>query len=94
VERPPKGESLKDAFGRIMPYVRTEIFTCVRSGEQVLLVAHGNTLRAIIKDIEGISDEDIADVDLPDAVPLVYRHTVRKKWEHIGGAYQHGRPLR
>jgi len=91
--RPPKGESLKDAFDRIMPFVRENVFLPVMRGDHALLVAHGNTLRAIIKDLEGISDEDIADVDLPEARPLVYRFT-RKRWEHIAGTYDHGRPLR
>lgn len=93
VDRPPKGESLKDAFERIVPYVAKSIFPRVKRGEHVLLVAHGNTLRAIIKAIEDISDEDIADVDLPEAQPIVYRYT-QKKWEHIGGMFRRGRPLR
>ncbi len=93
IGRPPKGESLKDVFERTMPYVRKQILSKVKSGQQVLLVAHGNILRAIIKELENISDADIANVDLPQALPLVYRYA-RNTWTHTGGEYQFGRPLR
>ncbi len=92
-DRPPQGESLKDTFRRVMPFVKKKILMKAEAGASVLLVAHGNTLRAIIKSLEGISDANIADVDLPEALPLVYRYE-RKKWKHVSGEYQHGRPLR
>lgn len=93
-DKPPKGESLQQAFHRIMPYFTHEIFPHVANGEQVLLVAHGNTLRAIIKHIERISDHEIADIDLPEAKPIVYHYTRTKGWKWKSGSYTHDRPLR
>ena len=65
----------------------------VKRSETVLLVAHGNTFRAIIKAIEGISDDEITDIDLPQARPLVYRCR-EGKFTRILGEYRIGRPLR
>ena len=92
--RPPGGgESLEDTFNRVVPYVRKTIFPRVRRGEQVLVVAHGNTLRAVVKYLEKISDADIALLDLPEAQPLVYKF-VKGAWKRIAGSYQFDRPLR
>lgn len=91
--RPPKGESLKDAFDRVVPYFKKDIFPHIRKGEQVIISAHGNTLRAIIKHIEGISDEAISDIDLPQAKPIVYRFS-KKGWKRVFGELKAGRPLR
>jgi len=92
-ERPPKGESLQQAFERIIPYFRHRIFPRVKRGCRVLLVAHGNTLRALIKHIERLSSEEIVDVDLPEARPIVYRYA-RSSWKRLEGGYRYGRPLR
>lgn len=91
--RPPKGESLKDVHDRIIPFFKNEILPrCIR-GEKVLLTAHGNTLRAVIKHIESIDNKKISFVDLPNAHPLVYR--LRKgRFERIEGEYRFNRPLR
>jgi 2,3-bisphosphoglycerate-dependent phosphoglycerate mutase len=92
--RPPGGgECLEDTLKRAQPFLVKQILPRVRKGEDVLLVGHGNTLRTAIKYLEGISDEDIAFVDLPKAHPLVYTFT-RGKWKRTSGEFTFDRPLR
>ncbi len=91
--RPPGGESLKDAFRRTLPFLSREILPKVRRGETILVVGHGNTLRAVIKHLEGISDEDISRVDLPEARPLAYAYRAGA-FVRIAGHYRLDRPLR
>lgn len=92
-DRPPRGETLEEAHARIHPFLMKNILPRVRRGETVLVTAHGNTLRAAIKHLEGISEEKIAFIDLPQAAPLVYEfsggHFVRTE-----GQYRFDRPLR
>lgn len=92
-ERPPRGESLKDAHARIHPYLVKNILTRVRKGEDVLMTAHGNTLRAAIKHLEALSSETIAFIDLPQGMPLIYEYR-RGKYKRVAGEYQMNRPLR
>lgn len=92
-DRPPGGESLEEAHARVHPYLVRNILPRVRRGEDVLIAAHGNTLRAAIKHLEGISDEEIAFVDLPVARPLVYRYR-QERFVRIEGEYRLDRPLR
>ncbi len=68
----PAAESLKDTIDRFLPYAQENIGTAVRAGRRVLIAAHGNTLRALIKYAEKLSDEQIASVNVPTGVPLVY----------------------
>lgn len=68
----PKAESLKDTIQRALPYFQEVIEPELRSGKNVLVAAHGNSLRAIIKHIESISDEDIMNLELATGVPVVY----------------------
>jgi 2,3-bisphosphoglycerate-dependent phosphoglycerate mutase len=68
----PATECLKDTIARFLPYAQENIGPAIRSGKKVLLVAHGNTLRGLIKYAEKISDKDIADLNIPTAIPLVY----------------------
>jgi 2,3-bisphosphoglycerate-dependent phosphoglycerate mutase len=68
----PSTECLKDTVDRFLPYAQENIGPAVRAGKRVLLVAHGNTLRGLIKYAERISDEDIADLNIPTAMPVVY----------------------
>jgi 2,3-bisphosphoglycerate-dependent phosphoglycerate mutase len=68
----PVTECLKDTIERFLPYAQENIGPAVRSGKRVLLVAHGNTLRGLIKYVEKISDKDIADLNIPTAIPMVY----------------------
>lgn len=71
----PSTESLKDTVARVIPFWEKAIAPQVRAGKSVLIAAHGNSLRALIKYLEGISDEEIADLNLPTAVPIVYELT-------------------
>ena len=68
----PKSECLKDVVDRMIPYLIGEIADDMRSGKTVLVTAHGNSIRAIVKHIDCISDEDIAAVNIPTGIPLLY----------------------
>ena len=70
--RPPEGESLKDVYERAMPYFTERILPEVLKDQNVLVVAHGNTLRAIIKDLDGISDDKISELEISPAVSFIY----------------------
>jgi 2,3-bisphosphoglycerate-dependent phosphoglycerate mutase len=69
----PRGESLKDVLARVMPYWEGRIVPLLREGKQAIVVAHGNSLRALMKHLENISNEAIVDVNLPTGVPRLYR---------------------
>lgn len=69
---PPEGESLEDVYDRAIPFYKKFIENDLKSGNNVLLVASHNSLRAIVKYIEGVSDEDIADVELPFGALIEY----------------------
>jgi len=68
----PATESLKDTVARFLPYWNNTIAPAIRQGQRVLIVAHGNSLRALVKHLDGISDEDIAGLNIPTGIPLVY----------------------
>ncbi|HET6256010.1 MAG TPA: 2,3-bisphosphoglycerate-dependent phosphoglycerate mutase [Puia sp.] len=70
--RPPGGESLADTAARVLPYYHREIGPSLRKRKDVLIVAHGNSLRALMMHLEGISEEGIAGVDLPTGMPRKY----------------------
>jgi 2,3-bisphosphoglycerate-dependent phosphoglycerate mutase len=70
---PPGGESLKDTCERTIPYYERYIHPELQQGKNVLVVAHGNSLRSITKYVENISDEEIPNVEIPTGVPIVYR---------------------
>lgn len=67
----PATESLKDTVARVVPFWNTEIRPRVLSGERVLIAAHGNSLRALVKSLKGISDADIMELNIPTGQPLV-----------------------
>lgn len=71
-DAPPKGESLEEAYERVLPYYNERIERALKEEKNVLLVGHGNTLRAIIKHLEHISDEEIPFLDLPEGTPIFY----------------------
>lgn len=71
-EEVPVTESLKDVIARVMPYWKENIETELKAGKTVFVAAHGNSIRAIVKDIEGITDEVIPGLEIPTATPLVY----------------------
>jgi 2,3-bisphosphoglycerate-dependent phosphoglycerate mutase len=68
----PRTESLKDTVARFLPYWHGEIAPEVRTGRRVLIAAHGNSLRALVKYLDGVSDEEIVGLNIPTGVPLVY----------------------
>lgn len=69
---PPGGESLLDTCNRVIPYYKTEIEPKLKMGQNVLLVAHGNSLRALMMYVENINAHDIAKVEIPTAQPRLY----------------------
>ena len=68
----PRTECLKDTVARVLPYWESAIAPAVRAGKRVLVAAHGNSLRALIKHLDGVSDADIVGLNVPTGVPLVY----------------------
>ncbi|MCL2884490.1 MAG: 2,3-diphosphoglycerate-dependent phosphoglycerate mutase [Oscillospiraceae bacterium] len=68
----PLAESLRDTIARAVPYFETVIKKDMQEGKRVLIAAHGNSLRALVKVFDNISDEDIVEVNIPTGVPLVY----------------------
>lgn len=68
----PFSESLKDTYNRCIPYFKEEILPQVSRDKKILIVAHGNTIRAIAKYLEDISDDDISELNIPTGTPLVY----------------------
>ena len=83
----PKTECLKDVLVRALPYVTGSVYDDMKSGKTVLVTAHGNSLRAIVKHIDGISDEDIAKVNIPTGIPLLYEFGNDLKPIKSGGEY-------
>lgn len=68
----PRTECLKDVVERLLPYWESRITPELAQGKRVLITAHGNSLRALVKHLEGISDQDIAALNIPTGIPLVY----------------------
>ncbi len=68
----PVGESLKDTVARFVPYWQSTIAPEIKAGKHVLIAAHGNSLRALVKYLESVSDEEIVGLNIPTGVPLVY----------------------
>ncbi|THG35766.1 phosphoglyceromutase [Glaciibacter flavus] len=69
----PRTECLKDVIARMLPYWESDISADLRDGKVVLVTAHGNSLRALVKHLDGISDDDIAELNIPTGIPLVYK---------------------
>ena len=68
----PNAESLKDTIDRFLPYWHQTIAPQIRSGKRVLIAAHGNSLRALVKYLDNVSDQDIVELNIPTGIPLVY----------------------
>jgi 2,3-bisphosphoglycerate-dependent phosphoglycerate mutase len=83
----PRTECLKDVVGRMLPYWNDAVIPDLAAGKTVLIAAHGNSLRALVKHLDGISDADIAELNIPTGMPLVYQ--LDKDFNPItrGGAY-------
>ncbi len=71
-EEMPRTECLKDVVARFLPYWESAIVPDLQAGQTVLVAAHGNSLRAMVKHLDGISDDDIAGLNIPTGMPLVY----------------------
>ncbi len=78
----PDTECLKDTVARVLPYWHEVLAPAIRTGQRVLVVAHGNSLRALIKYLDGISDTDIVGLNVPNGVPLVYTFDDDLKPQH------------
>jgi 2,3-bisphosphoglycerate-dependent phosphoglycerate mutase len=71
-EETPATESLKITLERVLPYWHSTLAPAIKSGQRVLVAAHGNSLRAMVKYLDNISDEEIPGLNIPTGVPLVY----------------------
>jgi len=83
----PRTECLKDVVERLVPYWQQAIVPDLRAGHTVLVTAHGNSLRALVKHLDGISDADIAGLNIPTGQPLVYRLDDEFRPTVAGGEY-------
>ena len=83
----PRTECLKDVIARFLPYWESAIVPDLTSGKTVLVAAHGNSLRALVKHLDNISDEDIAALNIPTGMPLLYRLDEDLKPTVPGGEY-------
>ncbi len=81
IEEKPRAESLKDTIARAAPYFEKEIKPYILAGKDVLIVAHGNSIRALVKYFDNLSDEEIVGVNIPTGVPLVYELNAEMKAE-------------
>lgn len=68
----PSAECLKDTVDRVLPYWHNDIAPAIRRGERIIIAAHGNSLRGLVKYLDNVSDDDILSVEIPTGVPLVY----------------------
>lgn len=75
----PNTESLKDTIARVLPYWESRIAPELRAGKRVVISAHGNSLRALVKHLSGISDEEITNLEIPTGQPIVYDLTADLK---------------
>ncbi|HVT66094.1 MAG TPA: phosphoglyceromutase [Mycobacteriales bacterium] len=83
----PRTECLADVVKRLMPYWQEAIVPDLQDGETVLVVAHGNSLRAMVKQLDGISDEDIVGLNIPTGIPLYYELDEELRPVTPGGRY-------
>jgi 2,3-bisphosphoglycerate-dependent phosphoglycerate mutase len=83
----PKTECLKDVITRMLPYWDEAIVPDLKAGKRVLVTAHGNSLRALVKHLDGITDADIAGVNIPTGIPLYYKLDENFKPVVKGGEY-------
>ena len=71
-EEVPLTESLKDTVARFLPYWHETIAPAVKSGQRVIIAAHGNSLRALVKYLDNVPDDEIVELNIPTGIPLVY----------------------
>ncbi len=83
----PRTECLKDVVTRMLPYWHDAIVPDLKKGQTVLVTAHGNSLRALVKHLDGISDDDIAGLNIPTGIPLLYSLNANLTPKVKGGEY-------
>lgn len=83
----PRTECLLDVVKRFVPYFEEEILPRLKDGQTVMVAAHGNSLRALVKHLDNISDADIAGLNIPTGIPLVYEFDAEGKVQNPGGTY-------
>ena len=69
---PPGGESLKDTGERVLPFFESRILPLIYKGKNVLIAAHGNSLRSLIKELDGLSEIEIVKLEIPTGAPIIY----------------------
>jgi 2,3-bisphosphoglycerate-dependent phosphoglycerate mutase len=77
--RPPGGESLADTAARVLPYWESKILPDLRAGKNVLVVAHGNSLRALVMHLDGLTQQQVLELEIPTGAPLLYEMTPEGK---------------
>ncbi len=85
----PRTESLKETLARVLPYWHSTLAPAVKSGQRVLIAAHGNSIRALVKYLDNISDAAIPELNIPTGIPLVYEPDANLKplkSYYLGGA--------
>lgn len=80
----PSTESLEDTMTRTLPLWNKRIWPCLQQGQNVLIVAHGNSLRGVVKHIEGLTPEQIQKVGIPNGIPLIYKFEKSKCNSRLG----------
>ena len=88
-EKLPLGESLEDTIARVVPYFENVIAKDMKAGKRVLITAHGNSIRALVKYFENLTEDEILEVNIPTGVPLVYEFDENLKFvrkEYLGDA--------
>ena len=70
--RPPGGESLADTAARVLPFWESRILPEIRAGKNVLVIAHGNSLRALVMHLDGLSRDEVLQLEIPTGAPLLY----------------------
>jgi 2,3-bisphosphoglycerate-dependent phosphoglycerate mutase len=85
----PRTECLKDTVNRFLPFWESDIAPAVKRGQRVIIAAHGNSLRALVKHLDGVSDSDIVELNIPTGIPLVYELDGELRpqgWTYLGDA--------
>jgi len=80
---PPDGESLKDTAARVLPYFQSTIEPLLRKGDNILVVAHGNSLRSLMMHLENIGSHEIVEVNIPTGVPRLYQFDLSFHLENV-----------
>jgi len=82
--RPPNGESLEDTAARTLPYYESHILPELQTGKNVLVAAHGNSLRSLVMKLDNLSEEEVIALNIPTGVPLQYTFDTEGKWTKQG----------